>query len=130
MNPVLYCRQQLGERFPLAQMISQPNGLNGEMLTICIGADVSLCRNICVALGLVNSSRGKVVDIIFQPGGNKIKFVLVHFPDYSGHVICRSRRGDGIPIFPFRNTELHDGRLRTYTSIPLCLRLVPNFMLF
>jgi len=117
----------MGQRLPLASVVSQPNGINGEVLTLCIGARVALCRNICIALGLVNSSLGEVVDIIMLPGGKKIKFVLVRFYDYKGPILCRSSGGEGIPIFPFKNTEMVEGRLRSYTALPLSLRYAHHY---
>ena len=116
------CRQQLLLRFPSEPMISQPNGIRGEILTLCVGATVSLLRNISIRHGLVNSSVGTVVDIIMQPNGKKIKFVLVSFHGYDGSIQVRSSRGVGIPIFPMQNTEMLDGRLRAYQAIPLSLR--------
>ena len=109
-------------RHPNAKFVSVPNGIYGKILTLCIGARVALGRNISIAWNLVNSSVGDVIDIIMQPCGNKIKYVLVKFDQYSGPVLVKSPRGDGFPVLPFRTTEMVRGRLTSYTSIPLSLR--------
>ena len=113
---------QLYERFPDANIISVPNGPKGEILTLCIGARVALGRNISIQWNLVNSSVGDVVDIVMTPRGDKIKFVLVNFDNYIGPVLVKTRRGLGVPVLPFRTTEMVNGRLISYTSIPLSLR--------
>ena len=117
---------QLYERFPHANFVSVPNGINGEILTLCIGARVALGRNISIKHNLVNSSVGEVVDIIMEPGKNKIKFVLVQFDAYTGNIWVQTRRAMGIPILPFRTNEIKDERLISYTTIPLSLRLCLN----
>lgn len=103
-------------------IVTIPNGLNGEVLVISIGARIALTRNINISMNLTNGAIGNVVDIKYNDRG-KVKFILVDFgASYIGRAVAKTSRGQGVPIFPMSNQELVNGRIVCYKSFPLCLR--------
>lgn len=88
---------------------------------------MGLLRNLSTRLNLVNGSVGTVRAIVPQKRGNKIKFILVDFgKSYRGSVVVKhthqGRPVYGVPIFPMRMQVMEQGRLKSFTAIPLTLR--------
>ena len=116
---------ELTTRFSAQEIITIPNG--PEPLTIAVGATVGLLRNLSTRLNLVNGSVGTVRAIVPQKRGKKVKFILVDFGEsYRGSVVVKHMHNGrpvyGVPIFPMRMQVLEEGRMKSFTAIPLALR--------
>ncbi|KAG5957581.1 hypothetical protein E4U58_005834 [Claviceps cyperi] len=87
------------------------NDLTAELL-LSIGARVMLTANIRMEAGLVNGSRGYVVDIVWHadvtdPRNTLPAYVLIYFPKYNGPALPYDIPGvpmpsKVVPIFPCR----------------------------
>lgn len=86
---------------------------------------MSLTRNLSVKYNIVNGSEGYVQDIDYHPGG-KLRFVLVKFDHYVGNVFVKTTNDGkdyyGLPVFYMKETEMIDGRLKSFFRMPLCLQ--------
>jgi len=75
-------------------------GLVNE-LYVCIGCEVTLTYNLNTEAGLYNSSKGKVVEIVFQEGKtintDLPDYIMVKFDNFKGEPF--DARG-AVPIFP------------------------------
>ena len=124
-NLVQIFSTELTTRFSAQEIITIPNG--PEPLTLAVGATVGLLRNLSTRLNLVNGSVGTVRAIVPQKRGKKVKFILVDFGEsYRGSVVVKHMHNGhpvyGVPIFPMRMQVLEEGRMKSFTAIPLALR--------
>lgn len=59
-----------------------------RLFYLAVDAKISLTTNIQPATGLLNNTRGKIVDIVHLPGSapnmDLANFIVVHFPTYTG----------------------------------------------
>lgn len=101
-------RQTIRKLFPnfiKIPAIVDSDGVYVDPLEIYYGAPVMLTKNLDVVGGLANGTRGRVVDIIFDPTENSecwngiVQCIVVDFEDYTGEDLVKAPRGDGVAIF-------------------------------
>ncbi|CAG7718959.1 unnamed protein product [Allacma fusca] len=103
----------LRENYTDAEIVKIENGL--QTLELGLGCPIVLQKNIASRVGLHNGCEGILVDIVytnrtpnyFSPS-EKINFLLVEFPGYTGENFVRTARGVGIPIFRCSVPEQQD----------------------
>ena len=85
------------------------------------GCKVMLTRNVNYAKGLANGTRGKVVGIVYGPGGLGTfpEAIVVDFPDYDGelHGKFYDDEPSWVPILPM--TSVKEGTRLMRTQFPL-----------
>lgn len=85
------------------------------------GCKVMLNRNVAYAKGLANGTRGKLVGIVYGPGGlgTLPEAIIVDFPDYDGerHGTFYDGEPTWVPILPM--TSMREGTRQTRIQFPL-----------
>ena len=80
-----------------------------------------LTRNVAYAKGLANGTRGKLVGIVYGPGGLGTfpEAIIVDFPDYDGerHGTFYDGEPTWVPILPM--TSIREGTRQTRIQFPL-----------
>jgi ATP-dependent DNA helicase PIF1 len=114
---------------PVARILSENTPSTGSkekgktlqhVLNLAIGCRVMLRKNICVRLGLVNSSIGILRAIVYAPGSVPPAlplYVLVQFLDYKGPCLI----DDLFPIVPITESWMKSGTNFTRKQLPISL---------
>jgi len=98
-------------------------GLESQLL-LARGARVMLRANLCVKLGLVNSSIGTVDTILFEENQGPPSLpiaVLVEFDNYTGPAITSTEGKRVVPVTPIRRTWETNTVTCSRLQLPLCL---------
>jgi hypothetical protein len=92
-------------------------------LFVCKGAKIVLTKNLCIEFGLVNGTRGEVVEVVYRKHATQEDapaFILCHFKDYSGP---KCDKVYGVSVVPI--CQVNDCFYNEYLNISVPVKAIP-----